>query len=104
MKPDSPDRPHRPASGARGEDPRSLPAESEPEAGPDDCPGALPFEVDAQQRLWLKAVIPLLQLRSGEADPSGRVQFALDRMYVSACERIIRILHCDLDDERWPGC
>jgi hypothetical protein len=51
---------------------------------------------DVQSRLWLKAVVPLLQLRSHEADPNGRVQFAFDLMYIAACERIARILQSDV--------
>ena len=43
-------------------------------------------DADVQNRLWLKAVISLLQLRSHETDPSGRVQFAFDQMYVAASE------------------
>ena len=53
-------------------------------------------DADVQNRLWLKAVVPLLQLRSHETDPSGRVQFAFDQMYVAACERVARILRRDL--------
>jgi hypothetical protein len=51
---------------------------------------------DIQSRLWLKAIVPLLQLRSHETDPSGRVQFAFDLMYIAACERIARILGSDV--------
>jgi hypothetical protein len=51
---------------------------------------------DVQSRLWLKAVVPLLQLRTHETDPSGRVQFAFDLMYIAACERIARILRSDI--------
>jgi hypothetical protein len=47
-------------------------------------------------RLWIRALTPLLQLRSHETDPSSRVQFAFDQMYVAACERIARILRSDL--------
>ena len=43
---------------------------------------------DVQNRLWLRAVVPLLQLRSQETDPSQRVEFALDRMFIAACERV----------------
>ncbi len=100
MRPDPPDRSQRPSSGARGADPR-VQADA-PEPSPDDD-GVLPFEIDAQQRLWLRAVIPLLQLRSGEVDPSCRVQFAFDQMYVAACERLTRILRGDLADEPGPG-
>lgn len=51
---------------------------------------------DVQNRLWLKAVVPLLQLRTHETDPNGRVQFAFDVMYIAACERIARILGSDV--------
>jgi hypothetical protein len=54
------------------------------------------LDPDVQSRLWIKAVVPLLQLRSHETDPNGRVQFAFDLMYIAACERIARILHSDL--------
>ena len=50
-------------------------------------------------RLWIRALTPLLQLRSHETDPSSRVQFAFDQMYVAACERIARILRSDLTGE-----
>jgi hypothetical protein len=32
----------------------------------------------SQKRLWLRTIIPLLQLRSHDSDPSGRVQLAYD--------------------------
>jgi hypothetical protein len=51
---------------------------------------------DAQARLWIRCLTPLLQLRSHDTDPSGRVQFAFDQMYVAACERVARILRADL--------
>ena len=53
---------------------------------------------DAQKRLWLKTLTALLQLRSHESDPSGRVQFAFDQLHVAACERAVRILHSDLPE------
>ena len=100
MKPDSsrtPD-PHQPdqPDDTSGES-ASTPAEgADPGAEemiPDypDAPDA-----DVQNRLWLKAVVPLLQLRSHKTDPSGRAQFAFDQMYVTACERVARILRRDL--------
>lgn len=52
--------------------------------------------VQAQDRLWIKAVVPLLQLRPPDAPRNGRVQFAFDRMQVAACERLARILSSDL--------
>ena len=60
----------------------------------DDIPEFVDSEV--QHRLWLRAVVPLLQLRTQETDPSQRVQFALDQMYIAACERVARILRSDL--------
>lgn len=54
----------------------------------------------AQKRLWLKAITPLLQLRSHEPDPSGRVQLAFDLLHVAACERAARILRSDLKDDQ----
>jgi hypothetical protein len=65
------------------------------------------LDLDVQNRLWLKAVVPLLQLRTQEPDSgtvpvagSGRVQFALDLMYIAACERIARILRSDLNSDQ----
>jgi hypothetical protein len=55
---------------------------------------------DLTNRLWLKAVVPLLQLRSHESDPSARVQLAFDLMYIAACERVARILRSDLPSDR----
>jgi hypothetical protein len=54
------------------------------------------IDLESQQRLWLKAILPLLQLRSQNADPSDRVQFAFDQMTIAACERAARILRTDL--------
>src|SRR5271157_5394569 len=51
---------------------------------------------EGRQRLWIRSLTPLLQLRSHETDPSSRVQFAFDQMYVAACERVARILRSDL--------
>jgi hypothetical protein len=54
------------------------------------------IDLESQQRLWLKAILPLLQFRSPDADPSDRVQFAFDQMTIAACERAARILRSDL--------
>ncbi len=64
------------------------------EAAADDA------HTDLTNRLWLKAVVPLLQLRSHDSDPSARVQLAFDLMYIAACERVARILRSDLPDDR----
>jgi hypothetical protein len=57
------------------------------------------IDLEAQKRLWVRALVPLLQLRSRDSDPSGRVQLALDMMHIAACERICRVLRGDLSDE-----
>ncbi len=54
------------------------------------------LDEEAQNRLWLRAIIPLLQLRSHDPDPSGRVQLAFDLMHIAACERASRLLRSDL--------
>jgi hypothetical protein len=60
----------------------------------DQVAAALDYE--AQQRLWLRAIIPLLNMRSHDTDPSPRVQLALDLMHVAACERVGRLMQGDL--------
>ena len=62
----------------------------------DDSLVAELIDLETQKRLWVRALVPLLQLRSQESDPSGRVQLAQDMMHIAACERIGRILRSDL--------
>jgi hypothetical protein len=54
------------------------------------------IDLETQKRLWLRAMVPLLQLRKGDSDESDRVQYALDLMHIAACERVARILRSDL--------
>ncbi len=54
----------------------------------------------SQRRMWIKAITPLLQLRSHDADRSGRVQLAFDLMHIAACERVARILRADLTGDQ----
>jgi hypothetical protein len=58
------------------------------------------IEEEAQKRLWVRTIIPLLQLRSRDSDPSCRVQLAFDLMTIAACERVTRILRDDLTDDQ----
>jgi len=53
--------------------------------------------IEARNRLWLRAVLPLLQQPPAEPDPNPRVQFAFDRMRIAACEREARILASDVE-------
>ncbi|WP_165253083.1 hypothetical protein [Paludisphaera soli] len=82
-----------------------TPEDIAPEAGPyldeaavdaDEFARREAFE--AADRLWIRAIAPLLQPSSPEPDPNPRVQFALDRMRIAACERIARILASDLPE------
>jgi hypothetical protein len=57
------------------------------------------LDLETQRRLWLRAIIPLLQLRSHDSDPSGRVQLAFDLMHIAACERVSRIVRGDLREQ-----
>lgn len=56
------------------------------------------LDLESQRRRWLKSILPLLQLRSRESDPSPRVQFEQDMMHVAACARVRRILNSDQPD------
>ncbi len=58
------------------------------------------IDLETQKRLWLRALIPLLQLRSHDSDPSGRVQLAFDLMHIAACERIRSLLRSDVPDDQ----
>jgi hypothetical protein len=51
---------------------------------------------DEQRRYWLRALLPFVQARRCDSDPSGRVQLALDLMQIAVCERITRLCNCDL--------
>ena len=57
------------------------------------------IDLETQKRLWLRALIPLLQLRSHDSDPSGRVQLAFDLMHIAACERIRCLLRSGMPDD-----
>ena len=88
------------AGGTRPPDDAQPAASDEGDQLPDDEVAEEYVDPDIQGRLWIKALIPLLQLRSHETDPNGRVQFAFDLMHIAACERIARILHADMASDR----
>jgi hypothetical protein len=50
---------------------------------------ALAYE--GQLRLWLRALVKVVELRLNEDDPNPRVQLALDWMRVAAAEAVVRI-------------
>jgi hypothetical protein len=50
------------------------------------------IDEEAQKRLWVRTIVPVLQLRSHESDPSGRVQLAFDLLHIASCEAISRLL------------
>lgn len=51
---------------------------------------------EAQNRLWIRAIAPIVQLRAPDARGNARVQFAFDRLQIAACERLVRLLSSDL--------
>jgi hypothetical protein len=73
--------------------------EEEPGEPTEDDMAAQVLDLEAQKRLWLRAIVPLLAARSHDSDPSGRVQFSIDMMYIAACERVRRLLESDLTDK-----
>jgi hypothetical protein len=81
-------------------DPASRNDDLDEETPIDDELVADVIDLESQKRLWVRALIPLLQLRSRESDPSSRVQLALDLMHIAACERIRRLLRSDLPDDQ----
>lgn len=58
-------------------------------ADPIECAAELVRD-ESQDRLWLRAIVPILQLRDGEGT-------AYDLMFIAACDRVCRILRADLD-------
>jgi hypothetical protein len=82
-----------------------------PEELPEDCDEtpddsdalAEVIDLESQKRLWVRTLIPLLELRSHDSDPSDRVQLAVDLLHVAACERISRIVRSDLPGDA-AGC
>lgn len=52
---------------------------------------------ESQGRLWLRALVPILQLKAGDSEPAGIGRGAFELMYAAACDRACRILRSDLD-------
>ncbi len=79
-------------------DTTTPPAASEPEPdGVEDVEDlAQAIDVEENGRKWLRAITSLVEHRSTESDPSDRVQLALDKLMIAACERGGRILRSDL--------
>jgi hypothetical protein len=64
---------------------------TEPEAMTTDEAVQAALAYDAQLRLWLRALSPLIGSRLDDDDPNPRVQLALDWMRVAAAEAVGRI-------------
>ena len=77
----------------------TAPAGDDTEAPAADDLVAEVIDLETQRRLWIRSLIPLLQLRSHDSDPSGRVQLAFDLMHISVCDRIRQLLHADVPSE-----
>ncbi len=57
------------------------------------------LQCEAQQRLWVKTLAPLLELRRGDDNCSDPVRFARELVQIAAAQRLCRILRTDLGDE-----
>ncbi len=78
---------------------REEEAEGDDEAAAIECAAELLAD-DSQRRLWLRAIMPILQMQSHDPRPCDRVQFAFDRLHIAACERATRILRSDLSGDQ----
>jgi hypothetical protein len=58
------------------------------------------LDYETQQRLWVKSLRTVLELRSHDSDPSDRVQLALDLMVIAVCERVSRICRSDVPPDQ----
>lgn len=74
--------------------------EPEPEPEDDEIEGENEpfFDSGAEDRLMIGALLETIAVRH-RAEPSPRVQFALDMLTIAACERAIRIMRSDLPEE-----
>lgn len=52
--------------------------------------------IGISDRLWLRTILQIIQASTNESHPNPRVQFALDRVQIAACERAMRVLSSDL--------
>jgi hypothetical protein len=55
------------------------------------------LDAEAERRLWIETLVPVVGLWRSASHPSGRVQLALDMMAIAACERIKRLCNSDLE-------
>jgi hypothetical protein len=52
-------------------------------------------DLEAQQRLWLRAIVGFLSIRSHDVDPSSCVQTASDMACAAAYDRVARLMRSD---------
>jgi hypothetical protein len=69
----------------------TQPEVTAPEAMTTDEAVQAALAYEGQQRLWLRALTKVTELRLNDDDPNPRVQLALDWMRVAAAEAIGRI-------------
>jgi hypothetical protein len=55
------------------------------------------LDAEAERRLWIETLVPVVGLWRSGSHPSGRVQLALDLMHIAACERLARLCNSDMD-------
>lgn len=81
-------------------------AEAETDSGAEQLVEAL-AQIRAEEhelRAWLRAITPLFQIHLSEDSPvPDRVRFAVDRLWIAACERAARILRSDISADDSDG-
>jgi hypothetical protein len=50
------------------------------------------LDAEAHRRLWLRVILPHIQARSHDTDPSARVQLASDKAAIAAYEAVARLM------------
>jgi hypothetical protein len=60
------------------------------------------IECELQRRLWVRAAAELLRAAAVKTDRSERVQWAVDRAVIAACERLVRLFGSDLPADLPP--
>jgi hypothetical protein len=57
------------------------------------------IDVETQKRLWVRTIVPVLQLATPDVDADDRIVAAFIRTRVAALERVARILRSDMIDD-----
>lgn len=102
MKTDDPNRTRPPPVPLPEPEPEPDPVDDDETGEPtvDDMVEAV-LDGEAQQRLWLRTIIPLLK-EAGRASDNHGVQVAYNLTLLAACDRVTRLLRSDLTGDPAP--